>query len=246
MSLCASGPMKMMRVRSWCSILCPFTRYFQPRRIESIGELIAQNIAPTQIARMLGMLAAEGAGDVAQFRFVIDRALARAGYFSEVAGIEHLTRAGALSCQDAWRQRCCVRANARLNQRSAAPNLPLSPGSLSMQCVHLRMNYGDDDAPTEAAAVRRQKLREVASLYAQVMILEDACDLVGLPTPAVESLPVEFNHAPMPDQIKAECDAICPAWSEKPSRGTSARWFRDGRCQRSPTASGWRQRRRSK
>ena len=82
-----------------------------------------------------------------------------------------------------------------------------------MQSVRLRMDHGADDTPTETAAVRRQKLCEVASLYSQGMGLDAAADLVGIPTPAVESLPVEFNFAPTPERIRAECDAIRATWS---------------------------------
>ncbi len=78
-----------------------------------------------------------------------------------------------------------------------------------MRCIRLRLNYGDDNTPTEASAIFHQKLCEVASLHSQGTDIDVAADLISVPTPAAQSLPTVLNVASTSKQIRAELDRLC-------------------------------------
>lgn len=92
-------------------------------KLEGIGTLLSQNVAPSQICKIYGIVLPNGSADFSLLGAIIDRSLGRCGFYRDSAPWQFLRGMGALGLDDAWKIR-----QAGLEERRNRPaHLPGSP-----------------------------------------------------------------------------------------------------------------------
>ncbi len=73
--------------------------------MERVGDLIAQNVTPKQIAMMVGLVRPNGAVDLPAFGYMMNQVLAKSGYYDGAGLWLHLRRVGAIDADEGWAKR---------------------------------------------------------------------------------------------------------------------------------------------
>ncbi|WP_417745972.1 hypothetical protein [Rosistilla oblonga] len=127
-----------------------------PPPIESVGELVGQNVTFRQICEMHGMLLPDGSAYIGALGQLIDRALERIGFYGEIAGRSHLVRMAALNAADAW----AMRSNSLERRRTTSHTLPGSAARLGAlrpgRMTEPPAPDGVDEAEEEALLAKRR------------------------------------------------------------------------------------------
>lgn len=75
---------------------------FSRKKLETVGELLEQNVSLRQATEMLQLQRLDGRGDLRLLADIIDHALQAVGFYDEISGAEHLSRYGGVSLEHAW------------------------------------------------------------------------------------------------------------------------------------------------